>query len=231
MSISRFGFGLLASLFAGHALATPITSTVGAGGKVWAQPNLFVGLSWIEIDEACPAGALSCTPGSTLNGFTMTGWTWASVEDVGELFAATTPHPGGRLESFSEQNSAWAPAFFDVVGFEPTPSFGDTLIRIMRGYTSTLFDPNLLPAEDRVAFTGFVRDCNDDCPPSGEDLVSTRFGAVVTGPDTISAPPGAFFYRTTAAVAVPEPTLSALLGMGLAGLWLARRRSSGTSLR
>lgn len=51
-------------------------------GKEWYQPYLFVGLSWNEINDVCPDG--TCT--GMLNGQDMTGWTWASVKDMNDLF-------------------------------------------------------------------------------------------------------------------------------------------------
>lgn len=66
--------------------AIPASDTVSALGRIWAQPDLFLGLSWNEISAACPAGA--CPDGATLNGYDLTGWTWASVDDLNDLFNA-----------------------------------------------------------------------------------------------------------------------------------------------
>ena len=67
--------------------ATLITDTVTVGDKEWAQVDLFYNLSWSEIDGVCSGG--TCGSG-TLNGYDMTGWTWATTSDVGtflfELF-------------------------------------------------------------------------------------------------------------------------------------------------
>jgi hypothetical protein len=76
----------------------PITDTVIADGKEWAQVNLFTNkeyalvpsylwtrLSWSAIDAICPSSGGGVCNGS-LNGWDMTGWTWASVDEVNSLF-------------------------------------------------------------------------------------------------------------------------------------------------
>lgn len=55
-----------------------------AAGKTWAQPDLFLNLSWLDITAQCPAGA--CGVGAILNGYAMEGWVLASVEDANALF-------------------------------------------------------------------------------------------------------------------------------------------------
>lgn len=61
---------------------TPITDTVTVDGKVWAQTDLFLGVTWSHVAAVCPAGI--CT--GILNGHSVTGWTFASVDDVNDLF-------------------------------------------------------------------------------------------------------------------------------------------------
>tara|TARA_R110001592_G_scaffold355031_1_gene655234 strand:+ start:15209 stop:16150 length:942 start_codon:yes stop_codon:yes gene_type:complete len=62
----------------------PIADIVTVNGKEWAQVDLFLNLSWDEINAVCPAGI--CADFGTLNGYDMTGWRWASVDDVNSLF-------------------------------------------------------------------------------------------------------------------------------------------------
>jgi hypothetical protein len=62
----------------------PITDTISIDGGEWAQVDLFTNLSWDEINAVCPAGV--CGDSATLNGYDMAGWTWASIEDIEELF-------------------------------------------------------------------------------------------------------------------------------------------------
>ncbi len=89
----------------------PITDTVNANGKVWAQTNLFTNLSWNDISAVCPAGV--CNNSAMLNGFNMDGWMWADVEVAVELFNSYGISPPlAPLENRIEDYSSWAPAFF-----------------------------------------------------------------------------------------------------------------------
>ena len=53
-----------------------IPSIVGPDGNEWADLSLFAGVTYAEIAAACPGGNCS----GTLNGWDMSGWTWASAE-------------------------------------------------------------------------------------------------------------------------------------------------------
>jgi hypothetical protein len=64
----------------------PITDTVNANGKEWAQPDLFDGLTWNQIVVACPGGI--CTADAVLNGFEMNGWVWASVDELNSMLSS-----------------------------------------------------------------------------------------------------------------------------------------------
>ncbi len=59
-------------------------SIVMVNGRQWYQPTLFKGVGWNAINAVCPAGV--CINGGVLNGHDMTGWTWASVEDMNSMF-------------------------------------------------------------------------------------------------------------------------------------------------
>lgn len=93
--------------------AAIITDTVEVDGKVWAQVDLFTGLSWLDMNSVCPSG--TCSPGGHLNGYEMTGWTWASVNDVNDLFNhyIGLPELGPGPDYFELADSTWAPDFFD----------------------------------------------------------------------------------------------------------------------
>ena len=56
--------------------------TVTVDGREWAQVDHFTNLSWDDINAVCPEGVCS----GVLNGYDMTGWTWASFDDVSALF-------------------------------------------------------------------------------------------------------------------------------------------------
>jgi hypothetical protein len=59
-------------------------SSVIRGGKEWLQPSDFLDYTYDQVDAVCPGGICSgVLPGSS---FDLTGYTWASIMDVGELF-------------------------------------------------------------------------------------------------------------------------------------------------
>ncbi len=60
----------------------PELDTVFIDGREWAQADLFTNLSWNDINAVCPEGACA----GTLNSYDMTGWTWASVDEIKTLF-------------------------------------------------------------------------------------------------------------------------------------------------
>jgi hypothetical protein len=59
-----------------------VKDTVTVEGKEWYQPDLFTELSWNEINAVCPEG--KCV--GMLNDYDMTGWTWATIKDMNDLF-------------------------------------------------------------------------------------------------------------------------------------------------
>ena len=90
-----------------------ITDTIIVDGNEWAQIDLFKDLTWDEINSVCPEG--KCRDSGLLNFYDMTGWTWASVDEVNALLNQYmgSEELGPGPESFSEINSKWAPAFFN----------------------------------------------------------------------------------------------------------------------
>lgn len=55
---------------------------ITVNGNEWLQPAYFIDVTRKEINAVCPEGICA----GKLNGYDMTGWTWASVEDVNALF-------------------------------------------------------------------------------------------------------------------------------------------------
>jgi hypothetical protein len=215
MMIKRAFACLAMSLATIAANAMPITATVTVGDREWAQPNLFTGLrSWNDIAAQCPTTGATCD-GGELNGFDLTGWIWASRDDVAELFAATTDYVDGPdltfgLNSLVEVDSDWAPAFFSEVGFESDNPGG---LRV-GGFTSTsIFD--------FVAVLGFVQVQAGSV--DGSDSLADFVGFFEPPQTDRLLDVGVWFYRP--AVSVPEPATAPLIGLALTILFWRRLRS------
>jgi len=57
-----------------------MADAVTIGGKYWLQPAHFGNYSYSQVSDVCPDGACSGRlPGSTID---LTGYTWASIEDI-----------------------------------------------------------------------------------------------------------------------------------------------------
>lgn len=68
--------------------------SVLANNREWTQPDLFTDLSWNDINTICPESNDGiCIDGGMLNGHVMTGWTWAGVQDITDLFNFYIGHP------------------------------------------------------------------------------------------------------------------------------------------
>lgn len=161
--------------------AETITDTVLVGDREWAQVDLFTGLSGDTISRVCPAGNCAAGTGELLNNWDMSGWSWAGVDEVQQLFSTISPYTSDSPE-FAAENSSWAPEFFDQLGFRPTMSSDSG--RALLGRTST--------AEDLYRdVTGGLSDYSD---PAIGDAITTQHWTPHHYP---YANIGAFFYRSS----------------------------------
>ena len=81
--------------------------TVTVDDKEWAQVDQFTNLSWNDINAVCPAGVCS----GVLNGYDMTGWTWATVGEFEQLIIAYEEGPiTGEVDRICED---FAPTSYD----------------------------------------------------------------------------------------------------------------------
>jgi len=142
---------LLLAVQAATAWADPVIR----GGKEWLQPADFTSLTWNEVAAVCPPPGGACS--GFLNGIDVTGYSWASVDDVNALFNSygIVPPLGPGLDAFS-QDSSWAALILS--------DFTPTNVTVVWGWLSSELD-------EAYAYSAFV-DENGDSP---NDLVDTGY--------------------------------------------------------
>lgn len=140
--------------------ATPITDTVIVDGKEWAQVEFFAPALWADINAVCPGGA--CTNGGTLQGYDMTGWTWATINDVNSLFNhyIGSPELGPGPDEYFGSPSDFAFTFFTdgwnaVYGDQ---GFGPTTSGLVQDSSTT------------IAFMNFVEDLGFSIANTNTDI-------------------------------------------------------------
>ncbi len=107
------------------ALADPVV----IGDKEWRQVADTIGFTYGEIATVCNAGTGECS--GSIGSVDFSGWTWANVSEVGELFSAITPHQAGGLDNISVFGPVVQPwiddwfALFSPTFSTPPPPTGD----------------------------------------------------------------------------------------------------------
>ena len=177
------------------------------GDREWQKPRDFRNVSWDSITTVCDPDDGMCN--GSIAGIDLTGWIFASFDDVTDLFSSLTPFDveiGIYYEAFSD----WGPEIMSLFG--PTSSvFNEP--RYIIGVTRT-FDFNSFGF--RFARGGDVFDYGFDTDSRRDFVRTDLWYATAFGRNDI----GAWFYRP---VAVPEPGTFTILLLGLGSLLLARR--------
>ena len=179
-SLATSGLGLIDTVT--WAVFTPSNASnsgdVVVGERAWRQLTDTQHLNYDLVVRKCDeftgtcAGVCSAETGAcdgSIGGVDFTGWTWASVSEVGELFATLTPHPGG-VEQLSDTNTTWAPDF--VSRFAPTLYFTESLsfcetrgpdnrTLAVQGFTRTTVSTNVNFARSPRLWDGLARVSTD----------------------------------------------------------------------
>jgi hypothetical protein len=164
---------------------TTIGATVAMNGKAWAPMSGFGNLSWDDINAVCPAtNGGHCLVGGKLMEYDMTGWTWASVDDVNALLnsylGSGTIGPGPDSLPSSLVGLPLRQAGFPATAFQQ--SCGGCAAYTWKGWTSTVAG---VPGQAHLAEVFF-------------SVAITNFGGHATTllTDDSSAGHSAWFYRT-----------------------------------
>ncbi len=185
--------------------AVPITETVIVGNQEWAQVSLFTRVSWNTLNAQCPGGV--CSIASTANGHDLAGWTWASNDTMQALFNSFTGLASPAPTTTSEQDAPWSPIFAAL--FTPTDYSPGGRIAT-GGWTSTT------PGNE-ISYYAYSSSYPD---PTDDDELGFSF--IQFGNDFRFDSLGAWFVRD--ANQVPVPATLSLFGLGVASMWIARRK-------
>ena len=175
------------------------------GDKAWRQLNEVTGFSYDQLATVCDASTGACA--GSLNGVDFSGWTWASVHEVGALFQALTPHPGGVGVHWESGGSGWAQDFLELFDW----THNSVSFLQVDGWTRTLVDPN----DPSEAY--FARVWQDITPGLGFDEANN---SLIYSTSIVGSGWGAWLHQPAN---VPVPGGLILLSGALVALGLTRR--------
>lgn len=199
-----------------HAAPITVAYVDTVTGMEWAQVTDSVGFAWSEVAGACATdGTTACA--SNLGGVEFSGWTWAQVSQVLDLFSDATDLTRDQFApDVYATNSTWAPQFFDI--FNATQVTDTSRGVIGWAANGAAFDP-------RSAFA-----------PEMLDQAAAGLDYAGRGALTDTAPPfappgtdyrGVWLFRPSQ---VPEPSTLLLVGAGaLAAAWRSRRKTTAAA--
>lgn len=171
--------------------AIPATDIVSANGKQWAQPAIFSYLTWNMINAACPSGVCGST--AILNGYDMSGWTWAGLGDLESLINSYGVSPPTVLTDLNLINLPYyAPDSSQVIAFRAAgwhllPFGEDGEIDFVAAYTRDVLN-------DGIA--DYYMPVGVQCVGYDQDYCNMGYlNSLYTSPDQIDFWGAGWFYR------------------------------------
>jgi hypothetical protein len=163
----------------------PITDTVIADSKEWAQPSLFAGVTREQVEERCPGG----TCAGPINGHNTNGWNWAAATEVAQMLDNSYGVEEARLFS-----GFWFECL-DVMDlflstWKSTPLVGP-------GDWDPILSQGAFPDDFSRSLSGFVQDAPDyPFQVSAWVSISSESATCLVGINSELNGVGAWLYRT-----------------------------------
>lgn len=220
------------TLLIGSSVASSFPTYIDATGREWLDPNVTRAQKWFDVAAVCSVADGSCNGqlqysyfnGGTADpaGLDLTGYVWATRDEVRDLFYELGGLPSGSLDDysasfdradgyganvFSKVDSTLATPFESILnGFTRTVDYDSSAGLV--AYLGTIFGPGLDPYFNMIGIDSF----NLTTAPS----LQSGTGVFAYGDMSL----GAFLYKPSALpVPLPGPLALAVVG----GLALAMR--------
>lgn len=221
---SLFALGFLAV----SSMATAMPVYTDAYGREWLDVNDSRDRSWNDVQSVCNATSGACSgvlmqTGFGTNNVDLTGYQWATRDEVRSLFYELTGLPAGELDDYmasTQANPALGAFGTGVLNALPatvTFSSGPGTLSIISGITRDTLTVEEVGLLANVATIGHLTDADGEGLSSSLSL-GTGGGRPLGMREVTS---GTYLYRN---VAVPEPSTLALFGAGLLAVLLPRGR-------
>lgn len=190
-------------------------------GRDWRQPADTVGFSWDDLATIFdPQTGLLRDPSNTtltraIDGAVIdfAGWTWASVYEVGDMFAAAGLPGCNDPCSIHQASTTWAPAFIDIdsAGAGDDGLFNATAVVIISYSTVHALSRTAMPSMTGMVFSPKVMDFHP------QDMSGIRNTSEPSDANFRSSNTGVWLFRDVTSVPAPAPI--GLFALGALAFW------------